>query len=388
MTQPGYSPRPGFQAPPGNYPPRPNPWQGTWQAPGQGWGPPQRPAPQQAGWQAPPPWGAPPQQAPQPPLYPQWQGAPLPRKRSGPLRWLVVAVVVLLGLLAYAALSGPGAGTVEPGYQNEDYVVPGAGDPVSEIPIPEYESDITTWLEESPLYSETLAAPVRCEIEEIQDVAVLSDAEIQVRMRGFVECLTRVWGPALEDAGYEAYQPTLFVYPSGGEVKTSCGTQPSLNAFYCGADQNLYLAADVLRILPAALGSNPVALDLIIAHEYGHAIQGRTGVFAASAYLGYEAPETEALEVSRRVELQADCFAGGGLHSLSEGMRLGDAEKDAVKEISYEIGDDRLAERFGIELEEGDHGTGDNRRLWADRGLTGEQLSTCNTFVADSSEVR
>lgn len=293
-----------------------------------------------------------------------------------------------MALLAYAATSTPGTDTVESNYQNEDYEVPSTDDPRSGIPIPEYESDIVAWLEDSPLYNEQLAAPVRCEVEEMPNPGSLSDAELQKRMRAFVECLTRVWGPALEDAGYEAYQPTLYVYPSGSEVKTSCGTQPSLNAFYCGADQNLYLAADILRILPASLGRNPVAYDLIIAHEYGHAIQGRTGVFAASAYLGSQTSGSEALEVSRRVELQADCFAGGGLHSLSEGMRLGQKGQDAVRELSYEIGDDRLAERFNLELEEGDHGTGINRRLWADRGLTGEQLSTCNTFVAGSSEVR
>ncbi|MEO7588609.1 MAG: neutral zinc metallopeptidase [Arachnia sp.] len=408
MTQPGFTPRPGFQPAPGPAP--------------QGWGPPQRPGQQGFGqqgfgqqgfgqqgfgqqsngqqqgfgqqsngqWGGQPPWGgAPQQQVPQSNRPgPAWQRPPGPRKSRGPLPLLLVAAVVLLGLLAYAAMSRPGTGTVESGYQNEDWVVPGTDETVSEIPIPEYESDITTWLQNNALYQQQLASPVRCEVGAIANPGSISDDELQKRMRGFVECLTRVWGPSLEAAGFQAYQPTLYVYPAGGEVNTSCGTQPSLNAFYCGADQNLYLAADVLRILPAALGRDPVAFDLIIAHEYGHAIQGRTGIFAASHYLASQASGSEELEVGRRIELQADCFAGDGLHSLSEGMGLGPTQQEAFKEISFEIGDDRLAERFQVDVEEGDHGTGASRRAWAERGLTGDALSTCNTFTAPSSEVR
>ncbi|RMB62063.1 neutral zinc metallopeptidase [Tessaracoccus antarcticus] len=405
MTQPGFTPRPGF-------PPAPGP------AP-QGWGPPQRPAQQGFGqqggfgqqqgfgqqgahgqqqgftqhqnfgqWGGQPPWGGPPPQLQQ--NRPgQWgTSAPAPRKRRGPLPLLLVAAVVLLGLLGYAALSRPGTDTVESDYRNEDYVVPSTSDPVSDIPIPEYESDIAAWLNDNPLYQQQLASPVRCDVGPLEDPASIGDDALQTRMRGFVECLTRVWGPALETSGFEAYQPTLYVYPAGTEVSTSCGTQPSLNAFYCAADQNLYLAADILRILPVAQGKDPVAFDLIIAHEYGHAIQGRTGVFAASHYLVSQTTGSESLEVSRRIELQADCFAGDGLHSLSESMSLGQTQQDAFKEISYEIGDDRLAQRFDVEMEEGDHGLGENRQLWAARGLTGDALSVCNTFVAPSSEVR
>lgn len=56
--------------------------------------------------------------------------------------------------------------------------------------------------------------------------------------------------------------------------------------------------------------------------------------------------------------------------------------------ISYAIGDDQLAARFNQSFEEGDHGVGENRALWAERGLTGGSLSTCNTFSAPGPELR
>lgn len=356
--QPGFPQHPGFQPPPGH-------------APSQPWNQPRPHVPPQPGTFA-----------------PGWQPPRPPRRKRSPLLALAVAAVVLVGLLAHAFQSQPSDDLVVTDYHNEDYVLPRAGETVSRIPIPEYESDIAEWLEDNPLYAQQLAAPVRCDVAPITRPASLGDEALQTRMRGYVECLTRVWGPALEAAGHEAYQPTLYVYPAGGQVSTSCGTQESLNAFYCGADQNLYLAADILRILPSNLAAAPEAYDLIIAHEFGHAVQGRSGLFAAFQYVIQEAgSESEALETSRRSELQADCFAGAAINSVADGMGLDTAARESVAEISYEIGDDRLALRFNAEPEEGDHGIAANRRAWAERGLSGASLSSCNTFVAPDSEV-
>lgn len=296
-------------------------------------------------------------------------------------------MLALVVVVADSFLTEGGGDDVASNYKNESYTVPSAESDAPSIPVPEYESEIATWLENNTLYDQQLASPVRCDLDPVP--AGLDDDALQSRMREYVKCLTRVWGPALEAAGHIAYQPTLYVYPAGGEVTTSCGTQESLNAFYCGADQNLYLAADVLRILPSAEAAAPQAYDLIIAHEYGHAMQGRSGVFAASFYASEDAgSDSMAMEVSRRVELQADCFAGAVINSVSQSMGLGDTEREAVARISYEIGDDRLAARFDQELEEGDHGVGENRQLWATRGLAGGPLSTCNAFTAPGDEVR
>lgn len=296
-------------------------------------------------------------------------------------------IIALVATLGYSFLSEESEDEVATEYRNESYTVPSTESGAPSIPVPEYESDVAAWLQSNSLYEQQLAAPVRCDLDPVEPQ--LSTDALQTRMRAYVSCLTRVWGPALESAGHIAYQPTLYVYPMGGEVTTSCGTQGSLNAFYCGADQNLYLAADVVQILPPAEATSPQAYDLIVAHEYGHAVQGRSGVFTASFYASEDAgSDSGAREISRRVELQADCFAGAAIDSVSESMRLGDIEREAVARISFEIGDDRLADRFDAEIEDGDHGVGENRRSWATRGLAGGPLSDCNAFIAQSDEVR
>ncbi len=300
---------------------------------------------------------------------------------------LLLVAVALVILVGQDFLSEQGGEDVASDYENENYVVPSAGRAAPAIPVPQYETEVATWLESNSLYDQQLASPVRCDLDPV--TGMIADDALQSQMREYVRCLTRVWGPALEAAGHVAYQPTLYVYPARGEVTTSCGIQESFNAFYCGADQNLYLASDVVRILPPAEAAAPGAYNLIVAHEYGHAVQGRSGVFAASFYASEDAgSESDASEISRRVELQADCFAGAAIDSVSESMGLGEAEREAVERISFEIGDDRLADRFNQEVVEGDHGTGESRELWAERGLSGGPLSTCNSFTAPSTEVR
>ncbi|MCC2591978.1 neutral zinc metallopeptidase [Tessaracoccus sp. OS52] len=317
---------------------------------------------------------------------------PRPPRKSGPpaalVATVVIAGVVLAGMLVYAFLPRGGPDQVGPRYLNEDYEVPAVTSSPPDLEIPTTEEELVALLEDNPVYQETMAVPVRCDLALEDEPLGLSDDELEARMGEFVGCLTRAWGPLLEEAGFVAYQPRLTVYPAGGTVQTQCGTAESMNAFFCGGDQNLYLAPDIARVLPPETASARVLYELIIAHEYGHAMQGRIGVFASSKIVEVQAPEDIALEFSRRVELQADCFAGTGMLSLAESLQLTDADVEDLSAISFDIGDDVLRERFGGDpTEVGNHGTGDNRVLWVERGLSDPAMATCNTWTVPSSEV-
>ena len=92
-------------------------------------------------------------------------------------------------------------------------------------------------------------------------------------------------------------------YPERDDLPQSCEgpipyDQVQGNAFYttCG-DIIVYDDADLLPALVNDLGD--AAVGVVAAHEYGHAIQGRSGVFD----LGLPTVENEQ---------QADCFAGRG----------------------------------------------------------------------------
>lgn len=323
----------------------------------------------------------------------QFGGPPTPPKKKGLHPVLIGAgiglAIALVAALAYGLVTG-GSGGDGPDYQNEDYQVPSVSSSPPDLEIPETMGELMDLLEANPIYEETFPVPVRCDLPLETGASSLSDEALEQRMTTYIDCLTRAWGPTLEAAGFIAYQPRVTVYPGGGTVNTPCGTAESMNAFYCGGDQNLYLAPDIAGVLPPATAEERLLFELVMAHEYGHAMQGRTGVFAASAILAYdEEDEAVALELSRRTEVQADCFAGLGLLSLGQSMGMDENDVAAMSQISFEIGDDQLAERFGGDPTVlGNHGTGQNRQLWIERGFSGTDISTCNTWVAPPDEVR
>lgn len=347
-------------------------------------------------------WGAGPVQAPgrqsQPfgPGYgtPGQFGPPAAPQKKGPppvLIGAVIGAVIALGaLLVYSFVSGGDPDDVGPDYRNEDYQVPTVTSSPPELEVPETMGELIELLEANPIYDETFPVPVRCDLALEAATNTLSDDELEDRMSTFIGCLTKAWGPTLEAAGFVAYQPRVTVYPAGGTVNTPCGTAESFNAFFCGGDQNLYLAPDIADVLPPSTADERILFELIMAHEYGHAMQGRTGIFVSSAYLSHEEEdESVATELSRRTEVQADCFAGLGLQSLGASMGIDEADVAAISQISFDIGDDQLRERFGGDPNEpGDHGVGENRALWIERGFIQTDVSVCNTWIAPTDEVR
>ena len=118
-------------------------------------------------------------------------------------------------------------------------------------------------------------------------------------------------------AGYAARQGDL---PGCGEPSTSYDDLTQFAAFYCQfGDFMIYDDDDsensILTPLADDLGA--AVMGVVLAHEYGHAIQERTGVLAAGL-------------PTIRTEQQADCFAGAwtgqAYRGESELLRLGDRD--------------------------------------------------------------
>ena len=135
--------------------------------------------------------------------------------------------------------------------------------------------------------------------------------------RGAVSATDAYWRETFPDDFRQSYRPPRVLGGYVGEDGPSCGGQPSVpfNAFYCPSqdflawDENL-MAAGYERIGDAWV-------YLIIAHEWGHAIQARL----------------RADQVSVAAELQADCLAGATLQgSVDDGdliLEPGDTQEIA-----------------------------------------------------------
>lgn len=125
--------------------------------------------------------------------------------------------------------------------------------------------------------------------------------------------------------------------------------------------------------------------DNVMAHEFGHAIQGRTGIWISYAWLRSRAQESTALELARRSETQADCLGGVFLNAVAQASQMTDAERAGILEIAFAGGDDQLSGQPDIVL---DHGHGKSRRHWWETGLSNSQVAACNNWSAPSEQVR
>jgi len=136
-------------------------------------------------------------------------------------------------------------------------------------------------------------------------------------------------------AGYPERQTDL---PGCGEDRTPYEDLNLYVAFYCEFDDFLmYDDGDQSLLAPLASDFGPAVMGIVLAHEFGHAIQSRVGAldqFLPTIY----------------TEQQADCFAGAWAGQAYRGesplLRLGDADVRAgliaMLEVRDPIGTDQF----------------------------------------------
>ncbi len=244
------------------------------------------------------------------------------------------------------------------------------------LPQPGTLAQAGRWLTDNSLYGRRIAVPTRCGLPLI-DPRKISAAALERHLSRAAGCLTMVWRPALTAAGFAMPYPVVTVY--SGAVNSPCGRLDTYNAYYCSANQRIYFGRLLHRLLP----DRDYSYDLILAHEYGHAVQGRTGIFAAGFLYRYNTSSTSKQnEYLRRMELQADCFAGTALNALAGTTGLNASDRRGFAEVLTAIADDTLTGTIQ------QHGSAKARTRWLAAGLGSPAVNACRTFNAASKNVR
>jgi predicted metalloprotease len=193
------------------------------------------------------------------------------------------------------------------------------------------------------------------------------------------------WTNLFRRAGlrYERTSVVLF----DGSTSSACGAaSSSTGPFYCPADRLIYLDTDFFRTLEQRFGApGDFAQAYVIAHEVGHHVQNLLGT---EAEVRREMRENRDLanELSVRLELQADCFAGvWGRAAQAEGiLQPGDIE-EGLRAASA-IGDDRIQGRRA-DRDSFTHGTAEQRSTWLRTGIQVGNPDACDTFSMPYSEL-
>jgi uncharacterized protein len=166
-----------------------------------------------------------------------------------------------------------------------------------------------------------------------------------------------------------------------------CGSATSaVGPFYCPADQRVYLDLSFYEDMERQLGARgDFAWAYVIAHEVGHHVQNVDGTNAEVTNLQRSEPD-EANELSVRLELQADCYAGVWAATVFAEGDLEEGDLEEAFTAAEAVGDDRLQEQAGqrINPDSFTHGTSEQRRTWFEKGYSSADPASCDTFSPDS----
>ena len=192
------------------------------------------------------------------------------------------------------------------------------------------------------------------------------------------------WTKIFQAAGRTYEKPTLVLFSD--TVQSACGfAQAAAGPFYCGPDHKVYIDLSFSRDLRQRFQApGDFAQAYVIAHEVGHHVQNLLGIMKKVQALQSRAgSESQVNQLSVRLELQADCFAGiwaGYAHRERNILEQGDVEEGL--NAAAQIGDDRMQKRAqGYVVPEGfTHGSAEQRVRWFRRGIESADLNQCDTF--------
>ncbi|MCU0975773.1 MAG: zinc metallopeptidase [Steroidobacteraceae bacterium] len=192
-----------------------------------------------------------------------------------------------------------------------------------------------------------------------------------------------VWHSLFQAGGGTYREPALVLF--SGAVESGCGfAEAAMGPFYCPADQRVFIDLSFFDDLERRLGAGgDFAEAYVIAHEVGHHVQNLLGTSGKVHELQQRSGQAEANQLSVRLELQADCYAGVWAHHADRTkgiLEAGDVE-EALGAASA-VGDDRLQRQAQgrVVPDSFTHGTSEQRMRWFRRGLESGSLEACDTF--------
>jgi uncharacterized protein len=194
------------------------------------------------------------------------------------------------------------------------------------------------------------------------------------------------WGKVFRTEYNADYpEPRLVLFT--GAIRSACGfAQSASGPFYCPTDKKVYIDLafyDELRRRFQAPGD--FAQAYVIAHEVGHHVQNLTGILSKFHEIRQQMSQAEANQLSTRVELQADCFAGVWAHDTAQKGLLEKGDIEEALNAATQIGDDAIQKRTqGYVVPDAfNHGTSEQRQRWFRIGLSEGRMDACDTFAVN-----
>lgn len=191
------------------------------------------------------------------------------------------------------------------------------------------------------------------------------------------------WQKIFQQMGKSYTPPKLVMYR--GATRTGCGTgQSVMGPFYCPNDGTVYIDLSFYDEMKNKLGADgDFAQGYVIAHEVGHHVQRLLGIEPKVRQMQQGASQKQVNQLSVKMELQADCFAGVWGHYMQQEKVLEPGDLQEALNAAEAIGDDRLQQQSQgrVVPDSFTHGTSQQRYSWFKKGYDSGDQGQCNTFA-------
>jgi hypothetical protein len=192
-----------------------------------------------------------------------------------------------------------------------------------------------------------------------------------------------VWTEQFKKMGREYVPPRMVLFT--GSVQSGCGgATSSTGPFYCSADQTVYIDLSFFEEMENQMSAGgDFAYAYVIAHEVGHHVQYLLGTLTEAHNKMSRVSKTESNQISVRLELQADFYAG--VWAYNDNRMFNSLEDGDIEEglnAASRIGDDYLqkqAQGYAVP-ETFNHGRSDQRVKWLKLGASTGDPSRGDTF--------
>jgi uncharacterized protein len=190
-----------------------------------------------------------------------------------------------------------------------------------------------------------------------------------------------MWARTLPSLGTSYQDATLVLFRDG--IRSACGyAETATGPFYCPGDHKVYIDLGFYQELSDRFGApGDFAEAYVLAHEIGHHVQWLLGTEEQVRRAQRQRPSREN-DLSVRLELQADCYAGVWGHAADrEGLLVAGDLEEGLRAAAA-VGDDRLQRMATghVNPDTFTHGTSAQRVSWFRRGFTTGNPEACDTF--------
>ena len=192
-----------------------------------------------------------------------------------------------------------------------------------------------------------------------------------------------VWTNIFQQYGKKYIPPKLVLFTDS--VQSACGGATAQSGpFYCSGDQCVYIDLSFFSSMKKEIGADgDFAYAYVIAHEVGHHVQYLLGTLQQAHNQMARVSEKESNQISVRLELQADFYAGVWAYNDNKMFNsLEDGDIYEALDAASKIGDDYLQKKaYGRTVPDSfNHGTSEQRGRWLKKGLATGDINRGDTF--------